>query len=61
MAPFRTLIVEDFEDYRCLLRAILQQNTRCEVIGEASDGLQAVWQAEELQPDLILLDIGCPH
>jgi DNA-binding NarL/FixJ family response regulator len=31
-----------------------------EVVGEVSDGLDAVHQAEELQPDLILLDIGLP-
>jgi DNA-binding NarL/FixJ family response regulator len=30
------------------------------IVGEASDGLQAVQKAEELQPDLILLDIGLP-
>jgi len=30
------------------------------VVGEASDGLQAVQRAEELQPDLILLDLGLP-
>jgi len=31
-----------------------------EVVGEASDGLEAVQKAVELQPDLILLDIGLP-
>lgn len=60
MAPHSTLIVEDFEDYRCLLRAMLQRSTRCEVVAEASDGLEAVRQAEKLRPDLILLDIGLP-
>jgi DNA-binding NarL/FixJ family response regulator len=32
----------------------------CEVVGEASDGLRAVEQANELQPDLVLLDLGLP-
>jgi DNA-binding NarL/FixJ family response regulator len=31
-----------------------------QVVGEASDGIEAVHKAEELQPDLILLDIGLP-
>jgi DNA-binding NarL/FixJ family response regulator len=31
-----------------------------QVIGEVSDGLEAVWQAQELKPELILLDIGLP-
>ena len=31
-----------------------------QIVGEASDGLEAVQKAEELQPDLILLDIGLP-
>lgn len=31
-----------------------------QIVSEASDGLQAVRKAEELQPDLILLDIGLP-
>jgi len=30
------------------------------VVGEASDGLEAVQKAKELQPDLILLDVGLP-
>ena len=36
------------------------ERTECEIVGEASDGLQAVNQAEKLQPDLILLDLGLP-
>ena len=39
---------------------MLQEKTECVVIGEASDGLDAVEQAKELQPDLILLDLSLP-
>lgn len=39
---------------------MLEQTTECEVVGVACDGLQAVLLAEELQPDLMLLDIGLP-
>jgi len=38
----------------------LLERPECEVVGEASDGLQAVQQAQQLQPDLILLDLGLP-
>jgi DNA-binding NarL/FixJ family response regulator len=57
----RTLIVEDHEDYLRFLRLTLQEKTQCQVIAEASDGLEAVRQAEELQPELVLLDIGLPR
>jgi two-component system, NarL family, response regulator NreC len=60
MAAFRTLIVEDHDDLRALLRSLLENKTQCVVIGEASDGLQAVQRAHELQPDLILLDLSLP-
>ena len=56
----RTLIVEDYAAFRDLLRLTLQKGTQCIVIGEPVDGLQAVQQAEELQPDLILLDLSLP-
>ena len=60
MSALRTLIVDDHVDLRKLLRSMLQEKTECVVIGEASDGLDAVEQAKELQPDLILLDLSLP-
>jgi DNA-binding NarL/FixJ family response regulator len=59
MRRFRTLVVDDVEDFRRFICSMLE-GTECEVVGEASDGLQAVVQAEQLQPDLILLDLGLP-
>ncbi|MGZ5172473.1 MAG: response regulator [Burkholderiales bacterium] len=60
MPPLRTLIVEDHEELRNFLRLRLQNEAHCIVIGEAVDGMQAVQKAEELQPDLILLDLSLP-
>jgi len=60
MAHCRTLIVDDLQEFRHFLSSTLPEKTDCEVVGEACDGLQAVAQAERLQPDLILLDIGLP-
>jgi DNA-binding NarL/FixJ family response regulator len=60
MPCVRTLVVDDMDDFRNFLCSTLQEETRCEVVGEASDGLQAVQQAEKLHPDLILLDLGLP-
>src|SRR5580658_7903482 len=56
----RLLLVEDFEPFRQFIRSQLQPRLDLEVIAEASDGLEAVRVAEQLQPDLILLDIGLP-
>lgn len=60
MPPVRTLIVEDYEEFRNFLRLTLQKEAQYVVIGEAVDGMQAVQKAEELQPDLILLDLSLP-
>jgi DNA-binding NarL/FixJ family response regulator len=56
----RVLIVEDYEPFRRFLCSTLGERTELQVIGEASDGLEAVRKAEELQPDVIVLDIGLP-
>ena len=58
--PIRVLVVEDFVDFRQFLCSILGEQGDFEIISQVSDGLQAVQKAKELQPDLILLDIGLP-
>jgi DNA-binding NarL/FixJ family response regulator len=39
---------------------MLERDSRLRVVGEAADGLEAVWKTRELQADLVLLDIGLP-
>jgi CheY-like chemotaxis protein len=56
----RILLVEDFEPFRRFVRMALEPRAGLKVVGEAGDGIDAVRQAQELQPDLILLDIGLP-
>ena len=58
--PTRVLVAEDFVAFRQLLRSILKANLDFRIVGENSNGLEAVQSAEQLQPDLILLDIGLP-
>jgi len=56
----RVLVVEDYKPYRRFVRLVLRKRPTLEIVGEASDGVEAVRRAEELKPDLILLDIGLP-
>jgi len=56
----RVLIVDDYEPWRRFIRLTLLAYEKLQVIGEASDGLEAVEKAHQLQPDLILLDISLP-
>ena len=60
MASIRVLVVDDFEPFREVVRLTLAERLDLEVIGEASDGPEAVQKAVELKPDLILLDLGLP-
>ena len=59
-SPIKVLVVDDYEPWRQFVCTTLQKNSKWQVIGEASDGLEAVQQARELQPDLIVLDLGLP-
>ena len=59
MRPIKILVVDDFEEFRRFVCALLGPKTEFEVT-EASDGLEAVRKADQLQPDLIVLDIALP-
>jgi DNA-binding NarL/FixJ family response regulator len=56
----RILVVEDFAPFRQFISEMLTTRPALQIIGEVSDGLEAVHKALELRPDLILLDIGLP-
>src|SRR5262249_24913033 len=56
MTPIRILLIEDYVPFRRAVCLLLRDRPEWQVL-EASDGPQAIVQAEELQPDLILFDI----
>ena len=54
-------MVDDFEPWRRFLCSTLEkQRDDVEIVGESSDGWDAIQQAEELHPDLVTLDVGLP-
>jgi len=57
---YKILIVDDSDRFRQFLVLSLRRRAEFQLINEASDGLEAVERAEELKPDLILMDIGLP-
>jgi len=56
----RVLVVEDSEPFRKFICSTIGKRPELQIVGEVTDGLQAVQKGEELQPDLIVLDIGLP-
>jgi DNA-binding NarL/FixJ family response regulator len=56
----RILIVDDHEIFRRGLRSLLESRPEIEICGEATNGLEAVERAKEIQPDVILMDISMP-
>jgi DNA-binding NarL/FixJ family response regulator len=58
--PLRILVVDDHQLFRDGVRALLQSHASWEICGEASTGLEAVVQAKELLPDIVILDISMP-
>jgi CheY-like chemotaxis protein len=57
----RILIVDDHPAARKALRQLLQERQELSVVGDASDGLEAIARAYALRPDVILMDIAMPH
>lgn len=60
MSSVRVLVVDDYEPFRSFVCSTLGRRPELQIVGQASDGLEALQEAEKLQPDLILLDIGLP-
>ena len=60
MKPTRILLADDHTLVRAGLRKLLESFPEVEVVGEAADGRKAIELAEELQPDLVLMDISMP-
>ena len=54
------VIADDQPDLRHLLRRLLERDGRLAVVGDAPDGRRALEVVEELDPDLLLLDLGMP-
>jgi len=59
LSAVRVLVVDDNEEWRDYVAAYLKEQS-VKVVGTAADGLQAVYKAGELQPDLIIMDIWMP-
>ena len=55
----RVLIVDDNPDFRNLTRLTIESDS-CEVVGEATNGAEALTVAEELQPDAVVIDLRMP-
>ena len=56
----RVLVIDNSLLFRRFIQQMLEQRQDFQVVGEASDGLEAVQKIEKLQPDLILLAVGLP-
>jgi two-component system response regulator NreC len=61
MTRIRVLLADDHAVVRQGLYALLQENEDIEVVAQAPDGLEAIRLAQELKPDVAVMDIGMPH
>lgn len=61
MASLRILIVDDEKTVRSALGMLLRTQPGWEVVGEAADGAEAVGKAEELKPDVVIMDVSLPN
>jgi DNA-binding NarL/FixJ family response regulator len=59
--PIRVLVADDHVLYRRGLELVLGQEDDIDIIGEAGDGAEAIRRAEELLPDVVLMDVRMPR
>ena len=55
------LVVDDVESERIAIRTAIESRTKFRVCGEASNGVEAIRRANELRPDLVLMDLAMPN
>jgi len=60
MAKKTVLIVDDAIFMRIILRKLFELDGRCEIVGEACNGLEGIEKAIALQPDIITMDVVMP-
>jgi len=60
MDTIRILLVDDHSLFRSGIKALLESQQGFDIVGEASDGLEGVKRAKQLQPDVVLLDLHMP-
>jgi DNA-binding NarL/FixJ family response regulator len=58
--PVRVLIVDDQEPFRMAARLVVEATEGFDVVGEAETGEDSVAMAQELKPDLVLMDVNLP-
>jgi DNA-binding NarL/FixJ family response regulator len=61
LSTIRVLLADDHKMIRAGLRLVLEQQPDLAVVGEADDGRQAVSQAAELKPQVVVMDVGMPN
>ncbi len=60
-SAYRVVVVDDVPEIRVLLSEVLSLSGRFQVVGEAADGLEAIDQVQQHQPDLVILDLSMPR
>ena len=56
----RILLVDDHTLFRSGIRSLLQRQSDFSIVGEAADGVEGIKRAQQLQPDVVLLDLNMP-
>ena len=60
MSTVKIVVIDDYEGWRRFVISTLEERPEFQIVGEAADGIEGVQKVQELQPDLIVLDIGLP-